>query len=73
VTAEPLSFHAGISWNIMDELVLRSGYMSSPSSFAVGTGFRSGKAQVDAGFMINSVTGITSSVSFIWTIGGKEG
>lgn len=73
VTAEPLSFHAGINWNIMDKLVLRSGYMSSPSSFAVGSGFRSGKMQVDAGFLINSVTGITSSVSFIWTIGGKEG
>jgi hypothetical protein len=73
VTAEPLSFHAGINWNIMGKLVLRSGYMSSPSSFAVGSGFRSGKMQVDAGFLINSVTGITSSVSFIWTIDGKEG
>lgn len=73
VTDEPLSLHAGINWNIMDKIVLRSGYMSSPSAFAVGSGFRSGQVQVDAGFLINSVTGIISSVSIIWTIGGKEG
>ncbi|MCI0522319.1 MAG: hypothetical protein L0Y37_01565 [Bacteroidales bacterium] len=73
VTDEPLSFHGGISWSIMDKLVLRSGYMSSPSAFALGSGFRSGPLQVDAGFLINSVTGITSSVSFTWTIGGRKG
>ncbi|MCU0378831.1 MAG: hypothetical protein MUC78_11305 [Bacteroidales bacterium] len=73
VTDEPLSFHGGINWKIMDKLVLMSGYMSSPSAFALGTGLRAGQLQIDAGFLIYSVTGITSSVSFIWIIGGKEG
>lgn len=71
VTDEPLSLHAAISWNIMDKLVIRSGYMSSPLSFAFGVGCRSGSLLTDAGFLINSVAGITSSVSFTWTIGGK--
>lgn len=73
VTDEPLSFHLGISWKIMDKLVIRSGYMSSPSAFALGSGFRTGSLQVDAGFLVYSVTGITSSVSFVWTVGGKKG
>lgn len=73
VTDEPLSFHGGISWRVMDKLVLRSGYISSPSAFALGTGFIAGRIQIDAGFLIYSVTGITSSVSFIWKIGGKKG
>lgn len=71
VTDEPLSIQSGISWNILDRLILRSGYMSSPSCFTFGVGFISGSLQTDAGFMINSVTGLNSSVSFIWNIGGK--
>jgi hypothetical protein len=71
VTDEPLSVQSGISWNILDRLILRSGYMSSPSCFTFGIGFVSGSLQIDAGFMINSVTGLNSSVSFIWTLRGK--
>jgi hypothetical protein len=71
VTDEPLSVQGGISWNVLDRLILRSGYMSSPSCFAFGVGYASGSLQTDAGFMINSVTGITSSLSFIWNIRGK--
>lgn len=68
VTDEPLSVQCGLSWDVLDRLVLRSGYMSSPSAFAFGIGFRTGSLQTDAGFLINSVTGVTSSVSLIWTI-----
>jgi hypothetical protein len=71
VTDEPLSVQSGISWNVLDRLILRSGYLSSPSCFAFGVGFVSGSLQTDAGFMINSMTGITSSLSFIWNIRGK--
>jgi hypothetical protein len=71
VTDEPLSVQGGISWKILDRLTLRSGYMSSPSCFALGVGYASGSLQTDAGFMVNTVTGITSSVSFIWNIRGK--
>jgi hypothetical protein len=71
VTDEPLSVQGGISWNVLDRLILRSGYMSSPSCFAFGVGFASGSLQTDAGFMVNSVTGITSSLSFIWNIREK--
>lgn len=71
VTDEPLSIQSGISWNVLDRLILRSGYLSSPSCFAFGVGFVSGSLQTDAGFMINSMTGITSSLSFIWNIRGK--
>ncbi|MDZ7636048.1 MAG: hypothetical protein U5L72_17075 [Bacteroidales bacterium] len=68
VSDEPLSVQCGLSWDVLDRLILRSGYMSSPSAFAFGIGFRTGSMQTDAGFLINSVTGVTSSVSIIWTI-----
>ena len=68
-TGEPLSVHCGVSWQILDRLTLRSGYMSSPSCFTFGMGFRTGSFQTDAGFLANSTTGVTSSVSIIWTIG----
>ena len=71
VTDEPLSVQGGISWNVLDRLTLRTGYMSSPSCFSFGMGYAYGSLQTDAGFMVNSVTGITSSVSFIWNIRGK--
>lgn len=68
VTDEPLSVQCGLSWGLPDRLVLRSGYMSSPSAFAFGIGFRSGSLQADAGFLMNAMTGVTSSISFIWTL-----
>jgi hypothetical protein len=68
MTDEPLSFECGINWDILERVVLRSGYMSSPSSFAFGAGFRTGSLQTDAGFLINTRTGISSSVSLIWKI-----
>jgi len=71
VTDEPLSVQGGISWNVLDRLTLRTGYMSSPSCFSFGTGYANGSLEIDAGFLVNSVTGITSSVSFIWNIRGK--
>jgi len=70
VTNEPLSVQGGISWNVLDRLTLRTGYMSSPSCFSFGVGYTSGPLQTDAGFIVNGATGITSSVSFIWTIKG---
>jgi hypothetical protein len=71
ITDEPLSLQGGISWNVLDRLTLRAGYMSSPSCFSFGTGYANGSLEIDAGFIVNSVTGITSSVSFIWNIRGK--
>ncbi|MDT8374897.1 MAG: hypothetical protein RQ737_13105, partial [Bacteroidales bacterium] len=67
-TDEPLSVRCGLSWDVLDRLVLRSGYMSSPSAFAFGIGFRMATLQADAGFLMNSMTGVTSSLSFIWTL-----
>lgn len=68
MTDEPLSLECGISWGIIERVVLRSGYMSSPSSFSFGAGFMIGSLQTDAGFMINTRTGISSSVSLTWKI-----
>jgi len=68
VSNEPLSVQCGISWDVMQKLTLRTGYMSSPSAFAFGIGFRRGRLQADAGFLLNGVTGVTSSVSVTWTI-----
>lgn len=65
---EPLSVQCGLCWNILDRLVLRSGYVSSPSAFAFGIGLRTGHLQTDAGFLLNGRTGVTSSISLIWTI-----
>jgi len=65
---EPLSVQCGISWRILDRLTIRSGYMSSPSAFSFGLGVRTGSLQTDAGFLVNSRTGLTSSVSLIWTV-----
>jgi hypothetical protein len=71
VTGEPLSVQGGISWNVLEKLTLRTGYMSSPSCFSFGMGYTFGSLQTDAGFLVNSLTGVTSSVSFIWNIRGK--
>lgn len=68
VSSEPLSLQCGISWDVMQRLTLRTGYMSSPSAFAFGIGFRTGRLEADAGFLLNGVTGVTSSVSVTWTI-----
>lgn len=68
VSDEPLSVQCGFSWNLLDRLILRSGYMSSPSAFAFGIGFHTGSLQADAGFLLNSMTGVTSSISITWTI-----
>jgi len=57
-----------VSWQVLRKLVFRTGYMSSPSSFAFGAGYTSGPVQSDIGFMINSLTGVTSSISFTWII-----
>lgn len=65
---EPLSVQCGMSWNVLDRLILRSGYMSSPSALAFGIGFRTGRLQTDAGFLLNGITGVTSSISLTWTI-----
>ncbi len=65
---EPLSVQCGISWDVMQRLTLRTGYMSSPSAFAFGIGFKSGSLQADTGFLLNSMTGVTSSVSITWLI-----
>jgi hypothetical protein len=71
MTEEPLSVQGGIRWKVLDRMILRTGYMSAPSSFTFGAGFLSDLLEIDAGFMINSVTGITSSVSFVWSISMK--
>lgn len=68
MSGEPLSVQCGINWEILERLSIRSGYMSSPSSFSFGLGFRTGSLQTDAGFLVNGTTGITSSLSFIWTV-----
>lgn len=67
VTDEPLSVSCGLSWSVLEKLTLRSGYMSSPSAFALGLGFRTGRFQADAGFLLNSLTGMSSAISFVWT------
>ena len=71
MTDEPLSLNGGVSWQLLRKLVLRTGYMSSPASFAFGAGFTSGNVQTDIGFLVNNMTGVTSSVSFTWTIKKK--
>jgi hypothetical protein len=63
---EPLSVQCGLNWKVLDRMVLRSGYMSSPSAFAFGIGLRTGHLQTDAGFLINGTTGVTSSISLTW-------
>jgi len=67
-TDEPLSIECGMNWNIIERIALRAGYMSSPSCFAFGAGFRTGPLETDAGFLINSITGISSSLSLLWHI-----
>lgn len=67
-TNEPLSVECGLSWNVQDRLVIRSGYMSSPSAFTFGIGFRTGQLQTDAGFLLNGMACVTSSISLTWTI-----
>jgi hypothetical protein len=67
-TSEPVSLQCGISWDVAGHLTLRSGYMTSPSSFALGLGWKTGSLKTDIGFIVNSITGITSALSFIWTI-----
>lgn len=66
-TDEPLSLHGGVDWQLLRKLTFRTGYMSSPSSFAFGAGFTSGALQTDISFLVNNLTGVTSSVSFTWT------
>lgn len=61
-----LSFRGGISWQLPKSLVLRAGYSSVPSSFAFGAGFASAGLSIDMGFMLNSKTGVTPSVSLLW-------
>ncbi len=68
MTDEPLSLNGGISWQLLRKMVFRTGYMSSPSSFSFGAGYTSGPVQSDIAFSVNSLTGVTSSVSFTWTI-----
>lgn len=68
VSNEPLSVQCGISWDVMKRLTLRTGYMSSPSAFAFGIGFKTALLEADAGFLLNGVTGVTSSVSITWLI-----
>jgi hypothetical protein len=68
VSGEPLSVQCGLSWNVMNKLVIRTGYMSSPSAFSFGIGFRTGTVQADTGFLLNGTTGLTSSLSIIWTM-----
>jgi len=68
VSKEPLSVQYGLSWDIRQRLTLRTGYMSSPASFAFGIGFKTGSLQADAGFLLNSTTGVTSSISITWLI-----
>ncbi len=68
VSNEPLSVQCGISWDMMQKLTMRAGYMSSPSAFTFGIGFKTGSLQADAGFLINSTTGVTSSFSVTWAI-----
>jgi len=68
VSEEPLSVQCGLSWSVHNRLILRSGYMSSPSAFTFGIGFKAGLMQTDAGFLVSSMTGVTSSVSIVWTI-----
>lgn len=68
VSKEPLSVQGGISWNIKQRLTLRTGYMSSPSAFALGIGVKTGSLEADAGFLLNSITGLTSAVSVTWSI-----
>ena len=68
VSGEPLSVQCGLSWDVMNKLVIRAGYMSSPSAFSFGIGFRTGSIQADTGFLLNGVTGLTSSVSITWTL-----
>jgi len=68
MTDEPLSLNGGVSWQVLRKLMFRTGYMSSPSSFAFGAGYTSGPVQTDIGFIVNSLTGVTSSVSFTWIL-----
>jgi hypothetical protein len=68
MTGEPVSFQSGMRWEVAGHLSLRSGYMTSPSSFALGMGWETGSLKTDIGFIVNTITGITSALSFIWTI-----
>lgn len=68
VSDEPLSVQCGVEWRLHHRLVLRTGYMSSPSSFAFGIGFLAGRVKADTGFLMNGQTGLTTAVSIIWTL-----
>jgi len=68
ITGEPLSMQCSMSWNMTGNLIVRSGYMTSPSSFAFGIGWKTGPLMTDTGFIIKSVKGITSALAYIWTI-----
>jgi hypothetical protein len=68
MTGEPLSVQCGICWSTLNRLTLRCGYMSSPSAFAFGLGCRAGSVIIDTGFLVNAITGITSSLSLAWAI-----
>jgi|WetSurMetagenome_2_1015567.scaffolds.fasta_scaffold01533_7 hypothetical protein len=68
---EPLSLHTGISWDVSGAVILRAGYSTSPSHFAFGAGFSFNAISVDTGFLINNITGVTPSVSFMWKQGKR--
>lgn len=69
VSSEPLSLQCGLCWRLHERMALRTGYMSSPQAFTFGIGLYGGPLQCDVGFLMNVVTGMTSSISVIWSIG----
>ena len=70
-TDEPLSLHTGMAWIIPKAVTLRAGYSSAPSSFAFGIGFTTGRVTADTGFVYNTETGMTPSVSLLWRPGKR--
>jgi hypothetical protein len=63
---EAVSLRSGVKWILPKGITLCTGYGTYPSSFAFGTGFSSGRLSIDTGFIMNTDTGVTPSVSFLW-------
>lgn len=71
VICEPLSVHTGICWAPGGRLAIRAGYMSSPSSISFGLGIITGNVIADIGFIMNEMTGLTSTISMVLSTGGR--
>lgn len=71
-TGSTMVFRAGLEYEAMEKIQLRTGFCTENTSFSFGVGYRMSFMQLDLGFVTHERLGVSSNVSLVFEINYKN-